>query len=45
MTGNGTGVEGAKAMSEMLKGNTTLKTLFLHCEEKKEEIVERKKEG
>ena len=29
MTGNEIGVEGAKAMSEMLKVNTTLTSLFL----------------
>ena len=33
MTGNEIGVEGAKAMSEMLKVNSTLTTLNLECEE------------
>ena len=33
MTDNGIGVEGAKAMSEMLKVNGTLTTLNLECEE------------
>ena len=33
MTVNKIGDEGAKAMSEMLKMNTTLKTLFLGGEE------------
>ena len=35
MTGNEIGVEGAKAMSEMLKVNTTLTTLNLSCEEER----------
>ena len=34
MTGNGIGAEGAKSMSEMLKVNTTLTTVFLTREEK-----------
>ena len=34
MTENGIGDEGAKAMSEMLKVNTTLTTLDLTCEKK-----------
>ena len=34
MTGNGIGAEGAKAMSEMLKMNTTLKSLLLNCDKK-----------
>ena len=33
MTENGVGDEGAKAMSEMLKVNTTLKSLELHSGE------------
>ena len=33
MTGNGIGDEGAKAMSEMLKVNSTLTELDLGCEE------------
>ena len=33
MTDNGIGVEGANAMSEMLKMNTTLKSLNLWGEE------------
>ena len=33
MIGNGIGAKGAKAMSEMLKVNTTLKTLILRGEE------------
>ena len=33
MTGNEIGVEGTKAMSEMLKVNTTLTELNLGCEE------------
>ena len=33
MTGNEIGVEGAKAMSEMLKVNTTLTSLILMSEE------------
>ena len=46
MTGNGIGDEGAKAMSEMLKVNTTLTTLNLGCEEERKEREEKeKKEG
>ena len=41
MTGNGIGDEGAKTLSEMLKVNTTLKSLFLGSDE--EERKERKK--
>ena len=33
MTGNGIKDEGAKAMSEVLKANTTLTSLNLDCEE------------
>ena len=42
MTGNGIGEEGAKAMSEMMKVNTTLTTLDLSCEEERKERRERK---
>ena len=42
MTDNEIGDEGAKALSEMLKVNTTLKRLNLSCE--KERKKERKKE-
>ena len=46
MTGNKIGDEGAKAMSEMLKVNTTLTTLNLGCEEERKEREEKeKKEG
>ena len=47
MTDNGIGVEGAKAMSEMLKVNTTLTELNLDGEEerkKREEKEKKKKE-
>ena len=40
---NEIGVEGAKAMSEMLKVNTTLTTLNLSCEEERKEREKRKK--
>ena len=40
MTGNGIGDEGAKSVSEVLKVNTTLKTLGLSSEE--ERMRERK---
>ena len=43
MTGNGIGVEGAKAMSEMLKVNTTLTSLNLACEEERKEREEKEK--
>ena len=45
MTVNEIGVEGAKAMSEMLKVNTTLTSLDLSCEEeeRKETIKKRGK--
>ena len=43
MTGNGTGVKGAKTMSKMLKVNTTLTTLGLGCEERKGEKRKKKK--
>ena len=42
MTGNGIEDEGAKAMSEMLKVNTTLTLLDLGCES--EERKEKEKE-
>ena len=35
MTGSKIGAEGAKAMSEMLKVNTTLTTLYLWSEEER----------
>ena len=43
MTGNRIGVEGAKAMSEMLKVNNTLTTLDLSCEEERNEREEKEK--
>ena len=45
MTGNGIGDEGAKAMSSMMKVNSTLTTLNLGGEEerKREEKEKRKK--
>ena len=43
MTGNEIGDEGAKALSEMLKVNTTLTELNLRCEEEKK-MKEKKKE-
>ena len=43
MTGNEIGVEGAKAMSEMMKGNSTLTTLDLGCEEERKEREEKEK--
>lgn len=36
MTDNGIGNEGAKALSEMLKVNTTLTTLYLGGDEERE---------
>ena len=44
MTGNQIGEEGAKAMSEMLKVNTTLTELDLHCDEERKEREREKKE-
>ena len=44
MTGNEIGAEGAKAMSEMLKVNTTLTTLDLSCEEERKGREEKEKE-
>ena len=43
MTAKGIGVEGAKAMSEMVKANNTLTTLNLGCED--EINKKEKKEG
>ena len=37
MTDNGIGAEGAKAMSEVLKVNTTLTSLDLECDEERKE--------
>ena len=42
MTGNEIGDEGAKALSEMMKKNTTLTKLNLRCEEKDNSQKERK---
>ena len=42
MTDNRIGEEGAKAMSEMMKVNSTLTTLNLGCEEERKERRERK---
>ena len=42
MTDNGIGAEGAKAMSEMLKVNTTLITLDLRGQGERKERRERK---
>ena len=44
MTGKRIGDEGAKAMSEMMKVNSTLTTLDLGSEEERKEKRERKKE-
>ena len=47
MTGNEIGDEGAKAISEMIRVNTTLTTLDLSCEEEgkgKEKEQEKKNE-
>ena len=43
MTDNGIGDEGAKAMSEMLKVNSTLTTLDLSCEEERKGREEKEK--
>ena len=43
MTGNEIGVEGAKSMSEMLKVNTTLKSLKLSGEERRKKEKRNKK--
>ena len=44
MTGNDIGDEGAKAISEMLKVNTTLTSLDLSCEEEEREREREKRE-
>ena len=41
MIGNEIGAEGVKAMSEMLKTNTTLTSLNLYCEEGRRYIKEK----
>ena len=43
MTVNEIGDEGAKAMSEMVKVNSTLTSLNLRCEEERKERRERKR--
>ena len=43
MTANGIGDEGAKAMSEMMKVNSTLTTLNLRGEEERKEREEKEK--
>ena len=43
MTDNWIGDEGAKAMSEMMKVNSTLTTLNLGCEEERKEREEKEK--
>ena len=43
MTGNGIGDEGAKAMSEMMKVNSTLTTLYLRGEEERKEREDKEK--
>ena len=43
MTGNGIRVEGAKAMSEMMKVNSTLTTLDLESEKERKEREEKEK--
>ena len=43
MTGNRIGAEGAKAMSEMMKVNSTLTTLYLDGEEERKEKEEKEK--
>ena len=44
MTGNKIGVEGAKAMSEMLKMNTALATLYLGSEKEEGRKKKEKRE-
>ena len=44
MTENRIGYEGAKAMSEMMKVNSTLTSLDLSCEEERKEKEKEKKE-
>ena len=41
MTGNGTGVKGAKTISEVLKVNTTLKELNMRGDEERNKKRER----
>ena len=43
MTGNKVGDEGAKAMSEMMKVNTSLTTLDLYGEEERKDREEKEK--
>ena len=43
MTVNGIGVEGAKAMSSMMKVNSTLTTLYLGGEEERKEKEEKER--
>ena len=43
MTGNRIGDEGAKAMSEMVKVNSTLTTLYLECVEERKEREEKER--
>ena len=43
MTGNRIRDEGAKAISEMMKVNTTLTTLNLYCEKKKKKRKRKKR--
>ena len=43
MTDNEIGDEGAKAVSEMMKVNTTLTTLDLRCEEERKEKRRKKR--
>ena len=43
VTGNKIGAEGAKALSEMLKVNTTLTWLYLRCEEEEKRQEKEKK--
>ena len=43
MTGNGIGDEGAKAMSSMMKVNSTLTTLNLRGEEERKEREEKER--
>ena len=43
MTGNNIGEEGAKAMSEMMKVNSTLTTLNLGSEEERKEKEKKEK--
>ena len=45
MTGNKISFEGAKALSEMLKVNTSLKWLDLRCEEEKRKQEKEMKRG